>query len=190
MQWARARALVAGLGAAAVLGASLGMPVAALATEPAGRTPLPTIERAAKGERCVEEPALMRRNHMEMLKHQRDDTVFGGIRGAKYSLKECIACHASSKTGSVAKTETNFCVSCHSYTAVKIDCFECHTAKPAALPARTLTPALSRKRERERERQSEMDLPGPLSTVPGGEGWGEGVTAGHTDSSPIATRLK
>jgi predicted CXXCH cytochrome family protein len=100
-----------------------------------GRTPLPTIEPAAKGEQCVAEPAFMRRNHMDLLKHQRDDTVFGGIRGARNSLKECIACHASSKTGSVAKTETNFCVSCHTYTAVKIDCFECHTGKPAAKPA-------------------------------------------------------
>ncbi len=108
----------------------------ACAGDATGRTPLPTIERAAKGERCVEAPALMRRNHMEMLKHQRDDTVFGGIRGAKYSLKECIACHASTQTGSVAKSESNFCVACHAYSAVKIDCFECHTAKPAALAQR------------------------------------------------------
>ncbi len=108
----------------------------ALAGEAPDRTPLPTIERATKGERCVEAPALMRRNHMAMLKHQRDETVFGGIRGAKYSLKECIACHASTQTGSVAKTDTNFCVSCHTYTAVKIDCFECHAPRPAALAQR------------------------------------------------------
>jgi predicted CXXCH cytochrome family protein len=108
----------------------------AFAGEAPGRTPLPTIERATKGERCVEAPALMRRNHMEMLKHQRDETVFGGIRGAKYSLKECIACHASAQTGSVAKSESNFCVSCHAYAAVKIDCFECHATKPAALAQR------------------------------------------------------
>ena len=126
-----------------------------------GRTPVPTIEPAAKGEQCVAEPAFMRRNHMDLLKHQRDDTVLRGIRsagppqaasspsgarreasgapaygGARYSLKQCIACHASVKTGSVAKTETNFCVSCHSYAAVKIDCFECHTPKPAALAQR------------------------------------------------------
>ena len=115
--------------------ASGGFAGAAFAADAVGRTPLPTIEPATKGEQCVAEPAFMRRNHMDLLKHQRDETVFGGIRGAKYSLKECIACHASSKTGSVAKAETNFCVSCHSYTAVKIDCFECHTDKPAAKPA-------------------------------------------------------
>ena len=74
----------------------------------------------------------MRRSHMDLLKHQRDDTVHGGIRGAKFSLKGCIDCHASQQTGSVARAETNFCVSCHSYAAVKIDCFECHTGKAGA----------------------------------------------------------
>ncbi|MFZ2649093.1 MAG: hypothetical protein WA210_03205 [Burkholderiaceae bacterium] len=124
-----------------VTGAALagaGFASAAFAGDATGRTPLPAIEPAAKGESCVAEPAFMRRNHMDLLKHQRDATVLGGIRGAKNSLKDCIACHASVKTGSVAKTETNFCVSCHSYTAVKIDCFECHSAKPAALAQRGL----------------------------------------------------
>ena len=99
----------------------------------AGRTPRPVIERAVKGEQCVADPALMRRDHMKMLQHQRDDTVRGGVRGAKYSLKGCIDCHASQATGSVAKGSTNFCVSCHEYAAVKIDCFDCHTPKPRAL---------------------------------------------------------
>ncbi len=145
----------------------------ALAADVAGRTPVPVIEPAAKGERCVGEPAFMRRNHMDLLKHQRDDTVFGGIRGAKNSLKECIACHASVKTGSVAKAETNFCVSCHSYTAVKIDCFECHTAKPAAkpaaLPARALTPTLCHpgaSRDPPLPHSTALD-PGPVSST----GW-------------------
>ncbi len=93
------------------------------------RTPKPVIEAATAGTQCVAPPEVMRRNHMEFLKHQRDDTVHGGIRGAKFSLKGCIDCHASQKTQSVAKEESNFCVSCHSYAAVKIDCFECHTSK-------------------------------------------------------------
>jgi len=93
-----------------------------------GRTPMPVVEPAAAGTQCVEPADVMRRNHMRFLKHQRDDTVRGGIRGAKYSLKDCIDCHASQKTASVAKAETNFCVSCHSYAAVKIDCFECHSS--------------------------------------------------------------
>ncbi len=102
---------------------AIGLPAAA-----AGRTPLPTIERAQAGTQCVEPAADMRRNHMRYLKHQRDDTVHGGIRGARHSLKGCIDCHASVQTASVAKAESNFCVSCHSYAAVHIDCFECHTS--------------------------------------------------------------
>jgi predicted CXXCH cytochrome family protein len=98
-----------------------------------GRTPKPVIEAAASGAQCVADPADMRRNHMDLLKHQRDDTVRGGIRGGRYSLKGCIDCHASRKTASVARDETNFCVSCHNYAAVKIDCFECHTSQSHAL---------------------------------------------------------
>ena len=94
-----------------------------------GRTPRPLVERAVRGAQCVEPADVMRRNHMDYLKHQRDETVHGGVRGAKYGLKECIDCHASPATGSVAKASTNFCVSCHEYTAVKIDCFECHASK-------------------------------------------------------------
>jgi hypothetical protein len=95
----------------------------------ATRVPQPVVE-PARGGQCVEDPAFMRRNHMELLKHQRDDTMRGGIRGAKYSLKTCIECHASQATNSVTATPTNFCVSCHSYAAVKIDCFECHATQP------------------------------------------------------------
>lgn len=93
-----------------------------------GRTPRPVIEPAAAGSQCVEPPDQMRRNHMAYLKHQRDATVHGGVRGAKHSLKGCIDCHASPKTASVAQAQTNFCVSCHTYAAVKIDCFDCHTS--------------------------------------------------------------
>ena len=95
----------------------------------AGRTPQPVVERARAGTQCVEPADVMRRNHMAFLKHQRDDTVRGGVRGAKHSLKGCIDCHANVQTRSVAQAEGNFCVSCHSYVAVKIDCFECHTSK-------------------------------------------------------------
>ncbi|MBK7315029.1 hypothetical protein [Candidatus Aalborgicola defluviihabitans] len=97
------------------------------------RVPQPVIE-AARGGKCVEDPALMRRNHMELLKHQRDETVHGGIRTGKYSLKACIACHASQTTGSVTAKDTNFCQSCHNYAAVKIDCFGCHANKPQVKP--------------------------------------------------------
>jgi hypothetical protein len=90
----------------------------------------PVIERATKGAQCVTDPVFMRRNHMDLMKHQRDDTVHAGMRAGKFSLKGCVECHASRETGSVAAGPNDFCVSCHSYAAVKIDCFECHASKP------------------------------------------------------------
>jgi hypothetical protein len=90
----------------------------------------PRIEKARQGERCVEDTATMRRNHMRFLEHQRDATVHGGIRGAKHSLKGCIECHAGAQSGSVARTAGDFCASCHIYAAVKVDCFECHSSRP------------------------------------------------------------
>ena len=65
------------------------------------RVPLPAIEAPRAGTRCIADNATMRRDHPSMLMHQRDATVHGGIRGAKASLKGCIDCHASAKTGSV-----------------------------------------------------------------------------------------
>jgi hypothetical protein len=75
----------------------------------------------------------MRRNHPSLLNHQRDDTVRRGIRGDKFSLKGCIACHAV--LGPDAKPVTiknpqHFCRECHDYVAVQIDCFECHNSLP------------------------------------------------------------
>jgi hypothetical protein len=129
------RVFVVGL----LLATSVSALPSAAAPQSAGRVPQPVIE-SARGGQCVEDPAFMRRNHMELLKHQRDDTMRGGIRGAKYSLKACIACHASQTTGSVATASTNFCQSCHSYAAVKIDCFECHSTKPAPAAAHPPSP--------------------------------------------------
>jgi hypothetical protein len=97
------------------------------AVAPRGLEPL--IEKAQGGQ-CVEDTAYMRRNHMKLLKHQRDDTMHGGIRTGKYSLKECVSCHASQSNQSVNAEAGNFCQSCHVYAAVKIDCFECHANKP------------------------------------------------------------
>ena len=79
-----------------------------------------------RGEACVAPVAEMRRNHMEMLFHQRDRTLRQGLREPRFSLKGCVDCHASRATGSVLGKD-GFCSSCHSYASVKIDCFECHT---------------------------------------------------------------
>lgn len=101
----------------------------AQSTPTSERVPHPTIE-PARGGSCVEDIPTIRRNHMFYLKHQRDETVHNGIRGAKYSLQTCISCHASQQTNSVNASPTNFCISCHNYAAVKIDCFECHATSP------------------------------------------------------------
>jgi len=97
---------------------------------PAGRVPKPAIT-PAQGDTCVEPVEFMRRNHMEVLLHQRDRTMRAGVRTKQHSLKGCVECHASAETGSVAAAPGDFCRSCHGYAAVKIDCFECHAAKPA-----------------------------------------------------------
>jgi hypothetical protein len=112
-----------------LLAAALALPAWVAAAEPAGRTPQPVIERATAGTQCVAEPSVMRRTHMDRLKHQRNETVHRGVREARDSLQGCIGCHASVATGSVAQAKTDFCTSCHSYAAVQIDCFECHASK-------------------------------------------------------------
>ncbi|KPK54870.1 MAG: hypothetical protein AMS22_05230 [Thiotrichales bacterium SG8_50] len=95
------------------------------------RVPVPK-HHTAKGEKCVEPTDVMRSNHMEFILHQRDKTVHQGIRTKQHSLKNCVACHADPDTKSVLKNadgSEGFCAECHSYTAVKIDCFGCHTDK-------------------------------------------------------------
>ena len=76
----------------------------------------------------------MRRDHMKFLLQQRDETVLHGNRTGKYSLAGCINCHAQTpENGKIVRAEDPeyFCTNCHQYTAVKIDCFECHSDRPA-----------------------------------------------------------
>ena len=99
----------------------------------ADRVPLPMLVKAAKGEACVEPLPVIRRDHMKFLMHQRDDTVHGGIRGARHSLVGCIDCHAAKDdAGQWVRIDAagQFCASCHEYVSVKIDCFGCHAALP------------------------------------------------------------
>jgi len=98
------------------------------ATE-ASEVPLPTLSKAFKGEQCVEPANVMRREHMNFLKHQRDETLREGIRGKKYSLKQCVECHATADPnikGGKVRTLQPFCAQCHEYAAVSLDCFSCH----------------------------------------------------------------
>ena len=84
------------------------------------------VFKIENGGVCVAPTEEMRRNHMKMLLHQRDETVRQGLRDPRFSLKRCVDCHASRETGSVLGKD-GFCSSCHSYAAASIDCFECHS---------------------------------------------------------------
>jgi len=84
------------------------------------------VFKIEKGEACVAPTEEMRRDHMKMLLHQRDGTTRQGLRELRFSLKNCVDCHASHETDSVLGKD-GFCSSCHSYASVSIDCFECHT---------------------------------------------------------------
>jgi mono/diheme cytochrome c family protein len=89
--------------------------------------------KAASMESCVAPTDMIRRNHMDFLKHGRDDTVRDGVRGLDYSLSECIDCHASRDASGQAIPVTNegeFCQACHGYVAVSPACFQCHRTTP------------------------------------------------------------
>ena len=99
--------------------------------------PKPDIPKG-KGDQCVEDTDFMRKNHMEILLHQRDETMHRGVRTKKHALKECIECHAVYDTSGQPISHLDskhFCVQCHEYASVSIDCFDCHTSKPGAKKA-------------------------------------------------------
>ncbi|HEC13480.1 MAG TPA: hypothetical protein ENI80_09590 [Acidiferrobacteraceae bacterium] len=93
--------------------------------------PKPEIPKAA-GDQCVEDTDYMRRNHMKVILHQRDETMRLGIRTKKHSLKNCINCHATkTEAGKLSVLgEKGFCQSCHTYASVTMDCFSCHSSAP------------------------------------------------------------
>jgi len=113
--------------------AGLGEAEAAMEKESSDNSvPLPVIPRG-QGENCVADTQIMRRNHMTMLRHQRDETMREGIRGKQYSLKECVSCHAVMGPDAMPVTVASpihFCRACHDYAAVNIDCFGCHASRP------------------------------------------------------------
>jgi predicted CXXCH cytochrome family protein len=93
---------------------------------------LPDIPQG-KGDKCIAPTDFMRRNHMNLLKHDRDETVYFGNRQVKASLKDCVACHAVKGVDNkpiTVQDPKHFCRACHDYVAVKIDCFECHASRP------------------------------------------------------------
>lgn len=108
-----------------ILAAAFAIAAAAVAADKSSRVALPSIEIEKSGS-CVAPTDVMRRDHMKMLLRQRDLTVHEGLREPRFSLKNCVNCHASEKTGSVLGKD-GFCSGCHTYASVSIDCFECHS---------------------------------------------------------------
>ena len=99
----------------------------------AGKKSLENSVGVTIGEQCVRPAEFMRRNHMEVLKTKRDETLRQGIRTDEFSLKGCIDCHVNveSKKPIPVNAEGQFCSGCHEYAAVSIDCFQCHATVPA-----------------------------------------------------------
>ena len=103
-----------------------------------GLGPKITIPESS-GESCVLPSEQMRREHPDLLKHDRILTLREGVRAnadgkpLEGSLKQCVNCHAvkdeSNKFVRI-DNDQHFCVSCHQYAAVSIDCFQCHRDIP------------------------------------------------------------
>jgi hypothetical protein len=103
-----------------------------------GLGPKITIQ-ASSGKSCVLPPAQIRREHPDLLKHDRIATMREGVRAKENgsmldgSLKQCINCHAIKDDNNKfvrIDNEQHFCSSCHKYAAVTIDCFQCHRDIP------------------------------------------------------------
>ena len=97
-----------------------------------------TIQETS-GEKCVLPSEEMRRQHPDLLKHDRIKTLREGVRAKADggvldgSLKQCVNCHAVKDDNNKyvrIDNDQHFCVSCHQYAAVSIDCFQCHRDIP------------------------------------------------------------
>lgn len=123
-------------------------------------TPLPSINiPEGEGVKCVEPVDDIRRNHMKYLLHQRDKTVYEGIRTEKHSLANCIDCHVQPNEQGVLPThedKEHFCNACHQYAAVQIDCFECHADRPQEYINRNSKPQALQQQLKERLMAKEM----------------------------------
>ncbi|MCG6888383.1 MAG: hypothetical protein LJE92_02245 [Gammaproteobacteria bacterium] len=100
-----------------------------------GAVAIPQPHKPDNASACVEPLDIMRREHMNLLLHQRDATVLDGERDGNYSLVGCMDCHnpaASAETVIRYPDPQHFCAGCHLYASVKIDCFECHADRGLA----------------------------------------------------------
>ena len=123
-----------------VLAGTLLTGLALMSANAVAETPFPTIHEPSKAEKCIQPEDEMRRNHMNYILHERDETMHEGIRGEPSSLANCIDCHVEpNENGEIAgiESEEHFCNSCHQYASVQIDCFQCHADRPQKFIKRT-----------------------------------------------------
>lgn len=124
--------------AAAVMVATL-MLVSSVSAAGESRASGPVIELPKDADKCIRPTQFMRKNHMTLLSHKRDQTMRQGIRTNDASLQGCVDCHSKKDDKGVTipvNAEGQFCSTCHEYAAVKLDCFECHRTTPD-VPAST-----------------------------------------------------
>ena len=95
------------------------------ASPPALPLDTPEIQKLAV-KRCIEPTPYMRASHMELLDRWRDSVVregnqlYANQEGAKFPMslsKTCVGCHSNKE---------KFCDSCHTYSGVKPNCWNCH----------------------------------------------------------------
>ncbi|MFO8003611.1 sulfur reduction protein DsrJ [Thioalkalivibrio sp.] len=92
--------------------------------------PSDLLVQQARGDQCVEPTEVMRRDHMKILMHERDEAKLYGRRNPEHSFVGCVDCHVS-PTASRDDPATHFCLACHQFNAVRMDCFQCHTDQPS-----------------------------------------------------------
>lgn len=97
------------------------------------RSSLWPVVPGATGTPHPEGNEYMRKRHMDMMRHDRDLTMYEGDREIGASLKQCFDCHAAKDDHGQVVTyadDKHFCRVCHDFVAVKVDCFMCHRSTP------------------------------------------------------------
>ncbi len=94
----------------------------------------PTIN-AMSDKKCIEDTEYMKSSHMQLLDQWRNEVVRDGATtytsssGQVYEMSlddTCLSCHSNPE---------EFCNSCHSYSAVSLYCWECHSPSDQTLQA-------------------------------------------------------
>ncbi len=132
--WRWAAAALAGVLAVAVTTAAMAW--GGETRERSGRVPVPALPDA-QGKECIEDAGTMRRQHMHILDRHKRDSVRQGIRHPERELQSCVDCHAVREPVTAGEPLTPrqrlaFCANCHSYAAVSLDCFQCHSSEVSA----------------------------------------------------------